>query len=176
MRGHILFETALPLSWTVLSDESPALADSHNHVLFKLLEYLGDPILQNPDAEYANDFVRIEAKLNVIMHLVSQLLQTRQPQPPAVTIRFTSDTLAWRVDNPPPPGTRLHVSLYPDHSIPLSLDFVAKVCGVSNGWLEVDMHGLNEDELAIWSRWVFRQHRRQVAQARLSAEDPHHQK
>lgn len=171
MHGHSLFERALPLQWTVLADDVPPITPD-NHLLFKLLDFLDEPVSHNAKADNANELVRIDAKLNIILQLLGQLLQNRQALPTAVSLRFSDDSLAWRVGaQTPPVGTRLQVALYPDPSIPLAFTFIGKVCEVKDQWLEVGMHGLSEDELGIWSRWVFRQHRRQVAQARLAATD-----
>jgi hypothetical protein len=176
MQAHILLERALPLSWTVLPEEAPSLTPD-NHLLFSLLDKLEEPVAHNMDAETANELFRIDAKLNIIMQLLGQVLQNRQPLPAATTIRFSSDSLAWQVAAPPPSvGSRMQISLYPDPGIPLAITFTARVREVAEPWMEVDMHGLHEEELAIWSRWVFRQHRRQIAQARLPLAESKHSK
>jgi hypothetical protein len=168
MQGHVLLERALPLSWRVLdnavADATPA--SPPNTLLFTLLDTLDESLTPKAEADNAGEMLRIEAKLNVIMHLLGQLLHNKEPLPPAVTLRFSNETLAWQVPRPVPIGTSLHVTLYPDPGIPLGMHFTARVCTQQANWMEVDMHGLSEDELAIWSRWVFRQHRRQIALAR----------
>ena len=178
MHGHVLLERALPLSWCVLPADTPTQASgpAHNHILFNLLDKLEEPVSHKPDADNASELLRIEAKLNVIMQLLGLVLQNKEPLPPAVTLRFTNETLAWQVEQPLPVGSRLQLTLYPDPTIPLGMTFAAQVCGVMERWLEVDMHGLSEDEQAIWSRWVFRQHRRQVAQARFEPSGQPHSK
>jgi hypothetical protein len=168
MPGTILLERRLPLSW-VLQGEAVTFVGQHNQLVFTLLDFLDEPHHHKPDTEHSVELMRIDAKLNIVMQLLGQLLQTRESSRPLVAIRFTSDTLAWQVEQPVPAGSLLQVTLSPDDSIPLAMTFTARVLGVSERWMEVDMHGLSEDELAIWSRWVFRQHRRQVAQARVSS-------
>lgn len=167
MHGTILLERALPLSWTLQQDPSQALNTEQNHLVFNLLDSLEDPTYRKTETDNANEWQRIETKLNVIMQLLSQLMQSRQSAQPAVVIRFTSDSLAWQAEALPPVGSLLQVSLSPESSIPLAITFGAKVLEAKDGWMEVDMHGLSEEEQAIWSRWVFRQHRRQVAQSRF---------
>ena len=166
MPGTILLERSLPLDWRPLDAEAQSLNTEHNHLVFSLLDNLDEPAFQKSESEHASELMRLDAKLNVIMQLLGQLLQSRQSPQAAVAIRFSSDTLAWRVAQAPAIGSRLQVSLYPDQTIPLALRFEARVLAVTDQWMEVDMHGLGEDEQASWSRWVFRQHRRQVAQAR----------
>jgi hypothetical protein len=166
MQGNILLERNLPLSWTLIDPATPRNAEP-NHLIFTLLDNLDEPTHHKADMENVGEFMRIEAKLNVIMQLLGQLLQSRQAPPPVFAIRFTSDTLAWQVEQPLPVGSLLRVALYPEDRIPLALTFEAKVLGHDDHWLEVDMHGLNEEERAMWSRWVFRQHRRHVAHARI---------
>jgi hypothetical protein len=170
MHGTILLERALPLSWTLLPEAPPALDTEQNHLVFNLLDNLEDPVSRKTEGDNANEWQRIEAKLNVIMQLLSQLLQSRQSAQPAVVVRCSSDSLAWQVEQLAPVGSLLQVTLSPENSIPMAITFTARVFEVKDGWMEVDMHGLSEEEQMIWSRWVFRQHRRQVAQARsLSA-------
>jgi len=165
MHGNILLERNLPLSWTALDPATPRNAEP-NHLIFTLLDNLDEPAHHKADMENAAEFMRIEAKLNVILQILGQLLQSRQAPLPIHAIRFTSASLAWQVEQPLPVGSLLQVSLYPEDHIPLALIFEAKVLACEDHWLEVDMHGLNEEEQAMWSRWVFRQHRRHVAQVR----------
>ncbi len=166
MHGNILLERSLPLSWTTREAGSPVSNTRHNQIIFDLLDSLEESSYQKPDTENASELIRIETKLNLVMQLLAELLQDRQSHLPEVSIRFSNDTLAWRVEQPLSAGTLLQVSLSPDDRIPLAMSFEARVLAVNDGWMEVDMHGLDEDELAKWSRWVFRQHRRQVAQTR----------
>ena len=171
MSGTILLERNLPLIWTPLEPGASALYTEQNQLILTLLDNLEDSLHHKPDGDAVNEIPRIEAKLNVIMHLLGQLLQDRQSSQSTESIRFSSDTLAWQVQQPLPGGSRLLVTLYPDPGVPLAMRFAAEVIDVRDHWMEVDMQGLAEDELAIWSRWVFRQHRRQVAQARSQASD-----
>lgn len=166
MRGSILLERSLPLSWTQLESATAPVNPAQNRIVFSLLDNLAEPLTYTPDTETANELQRIEAKLNVITQLLGVLLQGRQSPPAAVMVRFSNDSLAWQVTSAPPVGTMLEVSVYPEDNLPLALSFTARVLAVEEGWMEVDMHGVNEDEQAIWSRWVFRQHRRQIATAR----------
>lgn len=166
MHGNILLERNLPLNWTELETGSSVANTRHNQIIFDLLDSLEEPTYHKPDTENASEFVRIETKLNLIMQLLGELLHDRQSHLPVVSVRFSSDTLAWRVEQPLPVGSLLQVSLSPDDRIPLAMTFEARVLTVNDGWMEVGMQGLDENELAKWARWVFRQHRRQVAQAR----------
>jgi len=166
MHGNILLERSLPLNWVTPEVGSSVSNSRHNQIIFDLLDSLEDSIYHKPDTENASELVRIETKLNFIMQVLGELLHERQSHLPMVRVRFSSDTLAWRVEQPLPAGALLQVSLSPDERIPLAMSFEAQVLAVKDGWMEVDMHGLDENELAKWSRWVFRQHRRQVAQAR----------
>lgn len=166
MPGSILLERHLPLSWSMLPQQVGAADSAHNQLVFTLLDKQEEPALHKPEGETGAEWARVDAKLNVIMQLLGQLLQARQPLPPSVAIRFTSDTLAWQVTQAPPPGSLLQVAIYPETYLPLAVNFVARVQANAENWMEVDMHGLSEEQLAIWSRWIFRQHRRQIAQNR----------
>ncbi|MEJ2362089.1 MAG: PilZ domain-containing protein [Gammaproteobacteria bacterium] len=166
MRGSILLERSMPLTWTRQESTAASVNPALNHIIFSLLDNLDEPLMSTPDSETASELLRIEAKLNVITQLLGLLLQERQSPQEAITVRFSNDSLAWHVISAPPVGTLLQVSLYPEVNLPIALGFEARVLAVEEGWMEVDMHGLSDDEQAIWSRWVFRQHRRQIAMAR----------
>jgi len=169
MTGKILLERSLPLQWRVLDATSPPYHQEQNKLILGLLDTLEEGSHTKAEGEQATEWKRIDAKLNLILQILSQLLQDRQPPLASVAIRFLSDTLAWQIEQPFAIGTRLLLSLYPEVSIPLAIHFEATVIGTSDGWMEVDIQGLNEEEQAMWSRWIFRQHRRQVAHARLAS-------
>jgi len=171
MQGHILLERALPLSWCVVESAHTEIP-VHNPALFAMLESMEEKLPHTADVNKSDELQRIEAKLNVVMSLLSELLQTRQPRPPTQLIRFTNETLAWQLNQALPVGSLVDVQLYPDAALPMPLRFVGKVLAVTGGWMEVDMHSLGEDEQGAWSRWVFRQHRRQVAQVRQYSGQP----
>lgn len=170
MPGNILLERSLPLNWTVQAPKAVLPDTQHNQLVLSLLDTVEESATRSPEHETSPEWLRVETKLNVIMLLLGQLLQARQPLPPAVDIRFTSDTLAWKTDQPLPPGSLLAVSVYPESSLPMPVEFLARIVAFEAPWLEVDMHGLSEEQQAMWSRWIFRQHRRQIAQARAADE------
>lgn len=173
MRGSILLERSMPLTWMRQESTTASINPAQNHIVFSLLDNLDESPISTPETEKASELLRIESKLNVITQLLGLLLQDQQSPREATRVRFSNDTLAWQVISSPPVGAELQVSLYPDANLPVALVFQARVLSVDEGWLEVDMHGLTEDEQAIWSRWVFRQHRRQVAMARTQIADHH---
>ena len=163
MSGTVLFERRLPLAWTALSADAQNNSTENNHLIFALLDSSDEIVLRNQDKELAADLQRMETKLNVIMQLLGMLLQGGQSHPPEQLIRFSSDTLAWQTESPLEPGCLLALSLYPEASIPLAVHFTVRVLSHGEGWLTTELQDLSEEERAIWSRWVFRQHRRQVA-------------
>jgi len=163
MSGTVLFEHRLPLAWSVLATGEVGVSPEQNQLIFALLDSSDEIVQHHQDKEKAADLQRLETKLNVIMHLLGMLMQGQQKYPPDTVIRFSSDSLAWQAESPLQAGSLLSISLYPEDGVPLAMRFTATVLSFADGWLTVDLHGLNEDERAIWSRWVFRHHRRQVA-------------
>lgn len=169
MAGTILLERNLPLHWHVANEPNTTYTPEQNHLILGLLDTLEEPGHNKSESEHDSELKRIDAKLNLILQLLNQILQVRQTTQATVPVRFRSDNLSWQVQQPPAIGTRLQVSLYPEPSIPLAVHFEAIVVSNTDNWVEVDIQSLTEDEQAIWSRWIFRQHRRQVAQARTAA-------
>lgn len=116
------------------------------------------------DAAMAEDCARIEQKLDVLMHLLSSLLRERVP--PARPLTLSSVGLVSPGDWLSPAVTR--VVVYPSWVLPLPLILGVEqlvvgehACGARWSRLEPAL----EDALA---RWVFRMHRRALADQRRS--------
>ena len=164
MSGQLLIERHLPLRWSGLPAGQPAQVQ-FNQLAFALLDALEEPVHGRPDAEPHSDMLRVETKLNLILQLLTQLLHKDVTVPAAQTVRFASDSVAWSAPEVNA-GEQVMLSLYLDSAVPVPVVLHGAVSAVEDGWARLGLTSLGEELQASWSRWVFRQHRRDVAKNR----------
>ncbi len=153
-----LVETTLPFHVTT----DTAQVASFNHVAFSLLEYLGDGNrLQQNEAN--SDIQRLEHKVDLLLFLLSQFMQQQQKPPAAQTLRLNSDSISWQTSEQFEVGQLVSITLYVHHTIPVPLCCQLEIVEQDTHWVFGRLHNLAEEDMAAWSRWVFRQHRRTVA-------------
>ncbi|WP_137938053.1 PilZ domain-containing protein [Chitinivorax sp. B] len=114
---------------------------------------------------------RIEAKLNLALHLLAQLMasQCQQTRPQAVTLH--ADMLIWHVDTPLATNNNVLLSLLINSRIPEPLRLPAKIIGCeqisSNSWrISAHFEHVTQSVTDWLERTIFRYHRRQI-QARF---------
>ncbi len=152
----------LPVAATV---RMPTTSDAAAHLLDAIAVLEAGSQGQASDELLPPEFVRLELKLDLLMDLVTTLLADKIPRRVPVTLSREGLVL---------PATALaadceRIELYPCQWLaqPLVLEIGRiKIRGHDCGavWRSPD-HGLKE----VLGRWVFRMHRREVAQRRLHA-------
>lgn len=165
MSAQMLIERHLPMHWSRLPSGRTAPQIQSNQLAFAMLDAMEEPAQGRPDAEPHGEMARIEAKLNLILHLLGQLLHSNVSLPATHSIRFASDSVAWPCAEIQA-GERVLLELYLDSAVPVPIVLHGEVAAVLDGWARIDLTSLSEDHRASWSRWVFRQHRRDVAKNR----------
>lgn len=152
--------------------DAPALArlNARNEVVLRTLALVEEhDETRSEDAERA-EVHRLEAKLNLALELLAELVMQRQSPLPGRAIRFNSRGLCWVADEPLELDALLLVECFVLPAWPVPLRLYARVrssepdgaghrvCG--------SLEGLS-DGAAIWlDKLVFRRHRRAVAQSR----------
>lgn len=122
------------------------------------------------DNALGQEVARLDAKLNVLMEIVNRLLLPQASLPPRIAVRFNALGIVLPWDGLPPAGQPVLVKLHFDvcRALPLELPGVREP-GPSDGKGFVGFEGLTEPVRDEIERLVFRQHRRQVAEARAHA-------
>jgi hypothetical protein len=122
------------------------------------------------DSPLTQEVARLDAKLNVLMEIVNRLLLPQAGLPPRIPVRVNASgaTLPW--DGLPPVGAPVMLKLHFDacRALPLELPGV-RMAGPTDGKGFIAFDGLAEPVRDGIERLVFRQHRRQVAEARALA-------
>ena len=125
------------------------------------------------DSPLTQEVARLDAKLNVLMEIVNRLLLPQSGLPPRMPLRFNAAgaVLPWSVL--PSVGETVLLKIHFDvcRALPLELPGI-RLPGPTDGKGFVGFEGLSEAVRDGIERLVFRQHRRQVAEARAHARPP----
>lgn len=173
--GHQVFcDDELGLAW-VGADELPAEAvlarlNARNEVVLRTLSLVEEhDETQAEDGERA-EIHRLEAKVNLALELLAELVTQRATPLPPRSLRFNSKGLCWLADEAPDVNALLLIECHVLPAWPVPLKLYARVRHVENadGRRRVcsALEGLSEGA-AIWlDKLVFRRHRRAIAQRR----------
>ena len=119
------------------------------------------------DNALTQEVARLDAKLNVLMEIVNRLLLPQAGLPPRVALRFNAAGAVLPWSGLPAVGQPVLLKIHFDvcRALPLELPGV-RTAGPSDGKGFIAFEGLTEAVRDGIERLVFRQHRRQIAEAR----------
>lgn len=168
-------DAVLPLAWrpdTGGGSVHSGIADGSALTLQSLLSAGESPHKETAEdgAEVVKEIARLDAKLNLLLELVGDLLVSIQPLPGPVPVHLTARAVSWVTRDPSPPGTRgeVHVYLNPELPRPVCLPgTVRETLPSPDGTrmvVEFDPMPAGLDDLL--EKFVFQWHRRQVADRR----------
>ena len=145
----------------------PAACYDHNLTTFLLLDSL---LAGGSEAgERDNDALQnLEAKLDLLIQLVAQLLGQQQSLPTGQPVRLAASGIEWRSHSPLPAQGWLELFLEPRLPRALKLAVDNRQHEVEPGvWRTCSRFTFLEDEIhTLLEKWVFRRHRREIAQQR----------
>lgn len=133
-----------------------------------LMDRRSDPA--EDDSPLSQEVGRLDAKLNVLMEIVNRLLLPQSGLPPRMPLRFNAAGAVLPWHGLPPVGQPVLLKIHFDvcRALPLELPGV-RLAGPLDGKGFIGFEGLSEAVRDGLERLVFRQHRRQVAEARAQA-------
>jgi len=159
-----LLEKELPFAWALLKAEDSYLEFPMNHIAYSLI---GQEDTQDGSQgnEADSELQRIEYKVNLILQMLGQMMRANTVLPEKTSIQLGADEIAWHhpaavIDQ----NYRITLYLNEDHGLPI--DMLVKVKKIDSGWCHAQIGQQRADEQSAWERWVFRQHRRNIAIAR----------
>lgn len=171
----LVYEDDLPLGWEAIG-ELPAASrlaslNTSNEALLRVREGLEEPARGPEEShELAQEFNRLESKLNIILEVMAEWLRKQGDLPPVQPVRFNAHGIAWASSDLPAPGLLLRLELYLCTSFPKPLVLHGHVLrhetGAHGDVAVVDFEGLSPGLVDDLERLVFRRHRREVAQLR----------
>jgi len=173
----LVYEETLPLRWQRLAarpseTEIHRLNDTALATLQAALAW-DDPSGAEAAEEgglRAQELLRLELKLNLLLELFGELLIRQGLVPEAIPVRLTPEGLDWETAEPPAPSDCLILSVYLLPGVPKSVDLPAltRTVQASDG-----RYRIHADFLApapsvrdYLEKLIFRFHRRRVAEVR----------
>lgn len=168
----ITLDLHLPLVWCT----APTLK-ADGVMLLRVMELLETPSqhLDEDASVEAHRWHALEARVDLCLQLLGQMLAPQYPCPPACPVTLSSTAARWQAEQPLAVGEAGSLMLYlsPRLLLPLVLPGRIEQCehGVSGWQVQAVFTGLGE-ELQDWlDRTLFRHHRRSISQRRRSSHD-----
>lgn len=171
---RVFCDDELRFAWgevAALPDEAAlARMNARNETVLRTLALVEEhDETQSEDAERA-ELHRLEAKLNLALELLAELVATRQDGVPTHTVRFNSRGVCWNAPAAPPVASLLLVELYtlPAWPVPLKMHARVKSTMPRDGGERVcaQLDGLTPGVRNWLEKLVFRRHRRAIALSR----------
>jgi hypothetical protein len=173
----LVYEDMLPLAWLVMGEEARAInvarAAEHNEHVLRCVNLLSDKVKEKIDDESEVDstLVRLEAKMNLILEMLSKLSVGRDDLGKSTQVRVAATGIEWICrEQQPTEGDKLWIKLNIDSRVPEALQLAAQVETISDTDSGVviyakfdDMGEAVQDQL---EKMIFRQHRRKVAHSK----------
>ncbi len=168
------FQAELPIAWEPLppNANAPGQASGQlaNEELLDSLLILDDSVTEPEEDAQQEHWRRVEVKLDLVLGLLGEMLAGQGGLPALHPVRLGGDVLC--IDgisdqSLPAAGDWLRVQLYLIPRIPRPLVVAAEVLpSEASNRLLLRLTGLPETTRDLLERFVFRQHRRAIAQAR----------
>ncbi len=177
LADSLVHVAALPLSWSVREEGNPennyTRITEHNEHILRCVNLLGEQHRERVEEETESDsaLMRLEAKMDMLLEMVSKLDQRISLIPQAGLVRLSSRGIEWRCnDVPPAVGSSVWIDLYIDNRIPEAMQIPATVLtvdGKSGGYtVSARFEALGELVQEQMEKLIFRHHRRMIAQSR----------
>ena len=162
-----LLEKELPFKWSLLKTDDSNFEFPMNHIAYSLIEQKDEQHNLN-GGEADSELQRIEYKVNLILQMLSQMMQSNLSVPEKMIIQLGADEIAWYYpDAEINQRYRITLILNEDHCLPINM--IVRVKKLESGWCHAQIEQQRADEQSAWERWVFRQHRRNIALARAQS-------
>lgn len=159
----IQYNCALPATWSALDappDEfEQAGYDKANLVLLDGIAMLEEHTKLDEASPMYADIARLDAKLDLMMAMLTRLLANFHESPQQQSLALTSRHVAWREPSEVPAGEFGLLELYVHPTIATPLMLPLKLVGGGRGEI-VNMGSRAQNS---WEKYIFRQHRREIA-------------
>ncbi len=163
----IHFTRSLPVQWQALdsplSEFQLAANDQANLVLLDGIAMLEEQPKVEEGSPMAADITRMDAKLDLMMSMLSRLMAHFEKFPAQQTVTLSAHYIAWHEADEMPsggPNGTLDIYIHPTIITPLRVPVTLESGG------RAAITGLGARVQNAWEKYLFRQHRREVAQSK----------
>ncbi|MCW8891493.1 MAG: PilZ domain-containing protein [Sedimenticola sp.] len=169
----VSFEGRMKISWLMNAATHPTDSIERSQRNCRLLQAL--LVAQDPHhdpVDTSADLLRIEAKVDLLLDMVSRLLQQMAPDTVESEVEIWLEGMCWSVEGGGDfaVNQQLMLQLYLDAHLTQPLELAAVVTGVEQQnrccLVEVRFNDLGEQVSDLLGKFIFRQHRRLVAKQR----------
>lgn len=173
---NLVYEGTVPLTCQYLDnmpdDDELTLININNEKVLRMVAALDEMHIDTREEPgHAHDIARLEFKINMLMDLVGQLLE-RQLELPArrnICVNAHGMQIDLSEQDAIDPGQLIKVSIYFVESYPRPVDLFVSIANTSpHHTVSGQVLALSESVQDLLERLIFRQHRRNVAQQRIS--------
>lgn len=169
----ILFTGSLPLRLELLN-EAPRehelqRCNESNELLLKSVAVLEEKLEHDETDPVEQELKRQDMKLNLILDLLVSLLQQQQLLPAPRDLQLSASGLRFADAQLATGAQPCRVELYIEHAIPKPL-ILFGLCqpAPEPGMTDILFSGVSQSVMDNIDKYIFRQHRRRIAQARKS--------
>jgi hypothetical protein len=165
----LTFKAQLPLRWRVIEDIENYNAPNNSRFL-NILPVLEEPESHSQEHKAPNaELARLETKLDLVLEMLGEVFQQRKPLPRQIPFQISANGMTWLDEAEPPEKDsyiELQVYLSPQLFVPLALSAQVSLVEDMGNVYRVQAKFLPmEESLQEWlEKYIFRQHRRRVAQ------------
>ncbi|MCW8943508.1 MAG: PilZ domain-containing protein [Sedimenticola sp.] len=167
----ISFQGRMKISWAVNSDNDPVNTVDQNQRNGRLLQALLVSLDSHHDTEdESGELARVEAKLDLLLDMVSRLLQHTASTAIESEVEIWLEGLSWSLAGQTELAVnqQLTLFLYLDSHLTQPLELIVSVTEVRlqehGSEVEARFVGQSEQVSDLIAKYIFRQHRRIVAQ------------
>lgn len=162
MNDGLLCQCTMPLSWREAApdaSERRAMLGEAALVLAAINQMEGGHEIES--APENRRLERLEAKLDLTLHLLAKVLEPAPP-PPGIAVGLGGETVEWRDERPPAAGTAIVLELRPSEALPLAIRLPAVALAPNGGLARARFQELNEELADALTQFVFRRHRQAI--------------
>lgn len=167
----IVFSGSLPLSIELLSsaplEHELLRANEGNELLLRSVAVLEEKIDHDENDELVQELRRQDMKLNLILDMIGTLLMQQQMIPAPRELQMSASGLRLGIAPTPAITQFCRVQLYIEPAIPKPLTLYGQCqASAQPGMTDVAFRGLSQTVTDNLDKFIFRHHRRRIAQAR----------
>ncbi len=127
-----------------------------------------DPIEVEDNDDLTQHLKRQEAKLDLLLDMVTEILSRQSNIPQELDVRLTAQSIDWQdAGQQFAPGDIMEVDVYITPAIPKALRFYGRISQSEAAHHSVEFFGVSQQVIDLLEKILFRHHRRAVAQQRL---------